>query len=251
MKHQLDATLCRFYFCRVTLHVSGASAHHQQYLKLVQRPLVHVLSLQVSHHISLLGPELMMGACARNMQSDPAEIKPAQCCIKLVFNLTYTMMHGSTKLKFWISFTFSGPCIEICLRILKSASGWSLLRKFWISLNCFWDRTSDRICVISGFRRGVNEFRSSWTLCSIDWHLPTIRDFSIPSAKVKQSLEDGTARLSEGVSVTYQQSAVCNNPEERRCQVTGSRRHGTEMVDTVKAVNLLPQLLHQELCCME
>ena len=41
----------------------------------------------------------MMGACARNMESDPAEIKPAQCCIKLVFHLTYTMMHGSTKLK--------------------------------------------------------------------------------------------------------------------------------------------------------
>ena len=37
MKHQLDATLCRFYFCRVTLHVSGASAHHQEYLKLVRR----------------------------------------------------------------------------------------------------------------------------------------------------------------------------------------------------------------------
>jgi len=58
MKYQLDATLCRFYFCRVTLHVSGARAHHQEYLKLVQRSLVHVLSLQVSHHISLLGPEL-------------------------------------------------------------------------------------------------------------------------------------------------------------------------------------------------
>ena len=56
MKHQLDAILCRFYFCRVTLHVSVASAHHQEYLKLVRRPLVHVLSLQVSHHISLLGP---------------------------------------------------------------------------------------------------------------------------------------------------------------------------------------------------
>ena len=55
MKHQLDATLCRFYFCRVILHVSGASAHHQECLKLVQRPLVQVLSLQVSHHISLLG----------------------------------------------------------------------------------------------------------------------------------------------------------------------------------------------------
>ena len=27
MKHQLDATLCRFYFCRVTLHVSGAMLH--------------------------------------------------------------------------------------------------------------------------------------------------------------------------------------------------------------------------------
>ena len=41
----------------------------------------------------------MMGACARNMYGDPAEIKPAQCCIKLVFHLSYTMMHGSTKLK--------------------------------------------------------------------------------------------------------------------------------------------------------
>ena len=57
MKHQLDATQCRFYFCRVTLHVSGTSAHHQEYLKLVRRPLVRVLSLQVSHHI-LLGPKL-------------------------------------------------------------------------------------------------------------------------------------------------------------------------------------------------
>ena len=44
----------------VTLHISDASAHHQDYLKLVQRPLVHVLSLQVSHHISLLGPNKEM-----------------------------------------------------------------------------------------------------------------------------------------------------------------------------------------------
>ena len=29
-----------------------------------------------------------------------AEIKPAQCCIKLVFYLTYTILHGNTKLKF-------------------------------------------------------------------------------------------------------------------------------------------------------
>ena len=51
MKHQIDATLCRFYFCRVTLHVWGASARHQEYLKLVRRPLVHVLSLQVSPYL--------------------------------------------------------------------------------------------------------------------------------------------------------------------------------------------------------
>jgi len=70
MKHQLDATLCRFYFCRVTLHVSGASAHHQEYLKLVQRPLVHVLSLQVSHHVSLLGPELAVWCEDRDKQNE-------------------------------------------------------------------------------------------------------------------------------------------------------------------------------------
>ena len=63
MEHRLDATLCRFYFCRVTLHVSGANAQHQEYLNLVQRPLVHVLSLKVSHHISLLGPEALLRRC--------------------------------------------------------------------------------------------------------------------------------------------------------------------------------------------
>jgi len=88
MKHQLDATLCRFYFCRVTLHVSGACTHHQEYLKLVQRPLVHVLSLQVSHHISLLGPEALIRRC-------DAEIKPEQCCIKLVFHLIFSPLHVS------------------------------------------------------------------------------------------------------------------------------------------------------------
>ena len=80
MKHQLDATLCRFYFCRVTLHVSGASAHHQEYLKLVQRPLVHVLSLQVSHHISLLGSEL------RRCDGWPATITHVPVAAVLVLN---------------------------------------------------------------------------------------------------------------------------------------------------------------------
>ena len=38
-----------------------------------------------------------MGACARNMQSDPAEIKPAQCCIKLVFHLTEVHSFNGTR----------------------------------------------------------------------------------------------------------------------------------------------------------
>ena len=33
IKHQLDATLCRFYFCRVTLHVSGAKGPSSGVLK--------------------------------------------------------------------------------------------------------------------------------------------------------------------------------------------------------------------------
>jgi hypothetical protein len=47
------------------------------------------------------------------MQSDSAEIKPAQCCIKLVFHLTYTMMHGNTKLKFH---ALSVQCVNMCRR---------------------------------------------------------------------------------------------------------------------------------------
>ena len=33
-----------------------------------------------------------------------AEIKPEQCCIKLVFYLTYTTMHGNTKVKFNLAY---------------------------------------------------------------------------------------------------------------------------------------------------
>ena len=44
IKHQLDATLCRFYFCRVTLHVSGVKRPSSGVLKkLARRPLVHAL----------------------------------------------------------------------------------------------------------------------------------------------------------------------------------------------------------------
>ena len=43
--------------------------------------------------------ERMQSSGTIRYASDSAEIKPAQCCIKLVFHLTYTMMHGNTKLK--------------------------------------------------------------------------------------------------------------------------------------------------------
>ena len=82
MKHQLDATLCRFYFCRVNLYVSGASAHHQEYLKLVQQPLVHVLSLQVCHHISLLGSKALIRRC----DDWPATITHVPVAAVLVLN---------------------------------------------------------------------------------------------------------------------------------------------------------------------
>ena len=81
-----------------------------------------------------------MGACARNMQSDPAEIKPAQCCIKLVFHLTYTMMHGSTKLK------LCGPCLhsDVTEQFGRSDSNESVL-KFkqegcWVVWNMSYSR---------------------------------------------------------------------------------------------------------------
>ena len=55
----------------------------------------------------------------RNMYSDSAEIKPAQCCIKLEFHLTYTVMHGSTNLKLSaLSLSlFTSDFLHICLQL--------------------------------------------------------------------------------------------------------------------------------------
>ena len=64
---------CAGFISAASLYMFRASsAHHQEYLKLVQRPLVHVLSLQVSHHISLLGPKL--SALIRRCDDLPATI---------------------------------------------------------------------------------------------------------------------------------------------------------------------------------
>ena len=61
----------------------ASSAHHQEYLKLVQRPLVRVLSLQVSHHISLLGPEALIRRC----DDLPATITHVPVAAVLVLNI--------------------------------------------------------------------------------------------------------------------------------------------------------------------
>jgi hypothetical protein len=71
----------------------ASSAHHQEYLKLVQRPLVHVLSLQVSQHISLLGPEL--NACWEGVDlvgvtSVMGSVTGLVLLFKLVIVLVYT-----------------------------------------------------------------------------------------------------------------------------------------------------------------
>ena len=73
MKHQLDATLCSFYFCRVTLHVSG-----------VKRPSSGVFKSSTV----ATGTCVIVACKSSHLLIRASEIKPAQCCIKLVFHLT-------------------------------------------------------------------------------------------------------------------------------------------------------------------
>ena len=62
-----------------------------------------------------------MGACARNMQSDSAEIKPAQCCIKLVFRLNNIKIYIKTAPTFFgVTVTpSSGSALIFCLLELQ------------------------------------------------------------------------------------------------------------------------------------
>ena len=62
IKHQRDATRCRFYFCRLTLHVSGFKRPSSGVLKTARRPLVRMLWLQKGHHITILGTKLSLAA---------------------------------------------------------------------------------------------------------------------------------------------------------------------------------------------
>ena len=99
-----------------------------------------------------------MGACARNMQSDPAEIKPAQCCIKLVFS--FDLYYDTRKQKIKIYFNrfktafpnslrhiltlFFHPTLSLSSRLFPSGSPVKMLCCFtyytWYlgRFSCIW-----------------------------------------------------------------------------------------------------------------
>ena len=71
-----------FISARVTLHVSGASAHHREYLKLVQRPLVTcVIVAGKSSHLIWAGTALI-----RRCDDLPATITHVPVAAVLVLN---------------------------------------------------------------------------------------------------------------------------------------------------------------------
>ena len=86
MKHQLDAALCRFYFCRVTLHVSGASAHNQEYLKTSTAATgTCVIVVGQSSHL-LIGAGTAVPALIRRCDDLPATITHVPVAAVLVLN---------------------------------------------------------------------------------------------------------------------------------------------------------------------
>ena len=65
IKHQLDATLCRFYFCRVTLHVSGVKRPSPGVLKTgtaATGTCVIVAGKSSHHHIRDEVPNMVLEA---------------------------------------------------------------------------------------------------------------------------------------------------------------------------------------------
>ena len=95
-----------------TYIVAGQSSHTykpQQYTHPSQHVNVNQLYIFTEHMYQWPLYQflifLMMGACARNMQRDPAEIKPAQCCTKLVFHLNLTYIRdGYSHIRLRIQF---------------------------------------------------------------------------------------------------------------------------------------------------
>ena len=72
-----------------------------------------------------------MGACARNMQRDPAEIKPAQCCIKLVFHLTYITNILCNFYDCITVYEFGVMILSVCMYVLCVCMYFSLKNIFF------------------------------------------------------------------------------------------------------------------------
>ena len=83
MKHQLDAILCRFYFCRVTLHVSGASAHHRVFITSTAATSTCVIVVSQSSHLLIRAG---VPAIIRRCDNLPATITHVTVAAVLVLN---------------------------------------------------------------------------------------------------------------------------------------------------------------------
>ena len=88
--------------CRVLLEQLTGLQLVKKFPRISRNPKVHYRPHKRPPPVSILGqPNAIHIPTSHLLQIRPniSQIKPAQCCIKLVFYLTYTMMHGSTKLK--------------------------------------------------------------------------------------------------------------------------------------------------------
>jgi len=92
------------------VHSFAATLYLQFMLHVVLFPTLNVMYFYITTSRRACAVPNMVASCSSLISCFPdmslryclnysAEIKPAQCCIKLVFHLTYTMMHGNTKLK--------------------------------------------------------------------------------------------------------------------------------------------------------
>ena len=118
-----------------------------------------------------------MGAFSRNMQSDPAEIKLAQCCIKLVFSFDLYYDERKHKIKIYAMKYFSPLLTKVAMKYKEIVSKELLdsIREITVSnldrdphyscrgFSWFFSVPTVNIqdflktCMMSGFRREVDE----------------------------------------------------------------------------------------------
>ena len=130
-----------------------------------------------------------MVACARNMQSDPAEIKPAQCCIKLVFHLTYTMMHGSTKLKFLDNPCSGGPAVP-CSQMHRRKGMTKTIVAFRNFANALKNWLFAEICL------------AQWLLPWRDWVLRILLSVGLGKTKCRRRATDMDLKIRKKTKAT-------------------------------------------------